>query len=245
MKRVVNRIKKEYREVVVLLRNLPALALTVFVVSIVLMNLLASKALVNNEWIALDAGYLVSWVSFLMMDMIVKRYGAKASITVSIVAALINIAVMLIFLIAALIPGDWALNEYSTSVSWWIIGASTAAFIVSGVVNSLTNYAIKKLFKDNPHSFKAYAASSYGSTMIGQFVDNLVFALVFTYPASCVGLWGMQKMTLLALFMFAFSGAIGELVSQMIFSPLGYKVAENWRKTGVGDEYLRYMEEHK
>lgn len=241
MQKIKNFFKQEIKETQLLMKSIPAYVMTFFVVSIVMMNLLASKALVNVSWLALDAGILVSWMSFLTMDMIVRHYGPKASIKISIIAALINIFVMFIFMIAALIPGDWALNDYSTGVNWWIIGASSGAFIVSGIVNSIINWLIRKAFKKNPHGKLAYICSSYGSTFIGQFVDNLVFALIFTYPASIIGLWGMSRMSVLALFMFAITGAIVELLCQVIFSPIGYRVSEKWRKENRGAEYIDYM----
>ena len=233
---------EEYKETKLLLRSVPALAMTFFVLAITIMNLLASKALVETSWLALDAGIIVSWLTFLSMDMIVRRFGPKASIKISIVAALINILVMAILTIAAAVPGDWGLNDYASGTNWWIIGASSAAFVVSGIVNSFLNWTIQKMFKKNLNGVAAYVASSYGSTFIGQFVDNLVFALVFTYPASIIGLWGMSRMTVLALFMFAITGAVVELLCQVIFSPIGYRVAEKWRNREVGKEYLDYME---
>ena len=225
-------IKNELQETALLLKSIPALTMTFFVVSIVAMNLLASKLIVDESWIALDAGITVSWLAFLTMDMIVKRFGPKASIKISIVAAGINVVVMLVFTIAALIPGMWALNDYATGMNWWIIGASTAAFVVSGVVNSVVNWAIARLFK-NKNKFKAYAVSSYVSTGVGQFVDNLVFALVFTVPA-----FGLAT---LPTFMFAMTGAIVELLCQVVFSPIGYKVANKWKQAGIGQEYLDFI----
>ena len=233
MEKIKNWIKREWIETRTLLKCIPASVMTLFVISIVAMNLLASKLIVDASWIALDAGIIVSWLSFLTMDMIVKRFGPKASIKLSIIASILNIIVMFVFTIAAVIPGDWMLNDYGTGMNWWIIGASTAAFIASGVVNSLSNWAIEKVFK-NKHSFKAYAISSYASTMLGQFVDNLVFALVFTVPAFGLGF--------LPTLMFALTGAVVELICQVIFSPLGYKVAEKWRKQNIGSEYLKLME---
>lgn len=233
MEKIKNWIKREWIETRTLLKCIPASVMTLFVISIVAMNLLASKLIVDASWIALDAGIIVSWLSFLTMDMIVKRFGPKASIKLSIIASMLNIIVMFVFTIAAVIPGDWMLNDYGTGMNWWIIGASTAAFIASGVVNSLSNWAIEKVFK-NKHSFKAYAISSYASTMLGQFVDNLVFALVFTVPAFSLGF--------LPTLMFALTGAVVELICQVIFSPLGYKVAEKWRKQNIGSEYLKLME---
>lgn len=229
----MNKFKKwlarEHKETLVLLKEIPAIVMTLFVLSIVAMNLLASKLIVDASWIALDAGIIVSWLSFLTMDMVVKRFGPKASIKLSIIASLLNIVVMIVFSVSALIPGDWMLNDYASGMNWWVIGASTAAFIASGIANSVSNWAIERVFK-NKHSFKAYAVSSYASTMLGQFVDNLVFALVFTVPAFGIGV--------LPTFMFALTGAVVELICQIVFSPIGYKVAEKWRKENIGQEYI-------
>lgn len=228
-------IKKEWHETKLLLKAMPATVTTFFVLSIVVMNLLASKLVVDASWIALDAGFAISWLAFLTMDMVVRRFGPKASIKLSIIAALINAFVMAIFTLAALIPGDWALNEYASGMNWWIIGASTTAFIVSGIVNSITHHILKMQFK-NKHSFKSYAVCSYASTMLGQFVDNLIFALLFTMPA-----FGISFIPTL---MCAVTGALVELVCQIIFSPLGYKVANNWRAQGIGEEYLKFIEDN-
>lgn len=62
-----------------------------------MMNLLANKELISLPYLALDCGFVVSWVSFLCQDMICKRFGAKASIKISILALLVNLAVSLCF----------------------------------------------------------------------------------------------------------------------------------------------------
>ncbi len=64
----------------VLLRSIPSATVTCFVVSVILMNLLANKELISLPWLALDCGFTLSWVSFLCMDMICKRFGPKASV---------------------------------------------------------------------------------------------------------------------------------------------------------------------
>ena len=46
-------IKKELHELKVLLRSIPSLTMTMFVLSVVLMNLFANKGLVALDWIAL------------------------------------------------------------------------------------------------------------------------------------------------------------------------------------------------
>ena len=56
-------IKKEIEKSSVLLRSIPAAVMTLFVVSVICMNLLANKTLLQLDWIALDGGILISWLS--------------------------------------------------------------------------------------------------------------------------------------------------------------------------------------
>ena len=100
-------IKKVMEDYKVLLRSIPAATVSLFFVSVIMMNLLANKELVSLPYLALDCGFVVSWVSFLCQDMICKRFGAKASIKISILALLVNLAVSLCFWLCSLTPGMW------------------------------------------------------------------------------------------------------------------------------------------
>ena len=97
---IKEKIKKEIHETKVLLHNIPTLIVTLFVVSVICMNILANKTLIQLKWIALDGGILISWLSFLCMDLITKYFGLKASNKISILAALINLLTCLIFYIS-------------------------------------------------------------------------------------------------------------------------------------------------
>ncbi len=235
-------LKKELNELKVLLRSIPPLTLTMFVLSVVLMNLFANKGLVALDWIALDAGIVVSWLSFLSMDIIVKRFGVKASISVSVVAILINIFVAGIFWIVSAMPGDWsasyvdgseavingALNS-TLAGSWFIIFGSVTAFLLASIVNNVLNDWIgRHLKKDNA---AAYYIRSYASTIIGQFVDNLTFALIVSLHFFG---WNLRQCVVCALF-----GAAAELLCEVVFSPIGYKIVRSWEKDKVGEEYIK------
>ena len=87
----INLIKKEINETKVLLKCIPTIIVTLFVVSVICMNILANKTLVQLSWIALDGGILISWLSFMCMDIITKHFGPKASNKISLLAALINL----------------------------------------------------------------------------------------------------------------------------------------------------------
>ena len=82
----MNIIKREYEDYKILLRNIPSLVVSLFIVSVIVMNLLANKELFSTKYLALDCGFTVSWVSFLCMDMICKHFGGKQAAKISLLA---------------------------------------------------------------------------------------------------------------------------------------------------------------
>ena len=111
MKYILSRIRREHGDMCILMRSIPAPVVTLFVVSVICMNLLANKTLLQLPWIALDGGILISWLSFMCMDIITKHFGPGASNRISVLACGINLLTCLIFFIAAAIPsnaGDYA-----------------------------------------------------------------------------------------------------------------------------------------
>lgn len=235
-------ITTEVAEYKVLLRSVPSVVMALFVVSVILMNLLANKEIYTGvSWLALDCGLLVSWLSFLSMDMLTKRFGAKASVKLSITASAINLLVCLILFGVSKIPGNWA--EYYTyeneiinnsldatiGGTWYILLGSTIAFLIAAVCNSTINAGIGKLFKDNSN-FTAYAVRSYVSTFVGQFVDNLVFSLIVSHV--------FFGWTLLQCVTSSLTGCIVELICEIVFTPIGYRVSKQWEQLNVGKEYI-------
>ena len=154
-------IKNEIVEFKILLRSIPATVVTLFVVSVITMNLLANKTLVQLEWIALDGGILISWLSFMCMDIITKHFGPKASNSVSILAVAINLLSCLIFFVASAIPStanDYTAFDNIFGGTWFILMGSTIAFLLSALVNNTLNHIIGKLFRKNPDGKLAYVA---------------------------------------------------------------------------------------
>ena len=96
-------LKKNLMEFKILLRSIPATVVTLFAVSVICMNLLANKTLLQLDWIALDGGILISWLSFMCMDIITKHFGPKASTLISIHAVIINLLTCLIFYIVSIL----------------------------------------------------------------------------------------------------------------------------------------------
>ena len=231
---------KEKEETNVLLRSIPSIVVTLFAVSVICMNLLANKTLVMLDWIALDGGILISWLSFMCMDIITKHFGPKASNKICILAALINLLTCLIFYIVSIIPSN--ANDYSElnnilGGTWFILLGSTIAFISSAMINNILNYMIGKLFKKNPDGKLAFVTRTYISTFIGQFLDNLIFSvIVFMIFAPIY--WDGFSWNFVQCVMCALTGAVLELIMEIIFSPFGYKISKRWKENNIGKEYL-------
>ena len=240
-------IKSVYQESKILLRSIPATVVTLFAVSVVCMNLLANKTLLQLDWIALDGGILISWLSFMCMDIITKHFGPRASTIISIHAAAINLLTCLIFFTASVIPStasDYSGFDTIFGGTWFVLLGSTIAFLSSAAINNTLNWMIGKSFRNNPDGKLAYAARTYISTFIGQFLDNFIFSLiVFVFFAPIF--WDGFHWTVLQCFMCALTGAVAELIMEIAFSPAGYRITRKWRAESVGREYLDALEKGK
>jgi uncharacterized integral membrane protein (TIGR00697 family) len=241
------KLNSEYAETKLLLRSIPATTVTLFVVSVICMNLLANKTLLQLDWIALDGGILISWLSFMCMDVITKHFGPKASNKISVLATLINLMTCLVFFVASAIPsnvGDYGAFDGIFGGTWFILVGSTIAFLASAVINNTLNWMIGKCFKKNPDGKLAYATRTYVSTFIGQFFDNFIFSvIVFVFFAPIF--WDGFCWTVLQCAMCALVGAFAELLMQIIFSPMGYKISKKWKSEAIGEEYLNYIEKER
>lgn len=238
-----DKIRREILEFQILLRSIPATVVTLFVVSVVCMNLLANKTLLQLDWIALDGGILISWLSFMCMDVITKHFGPKASNRISILAVGINLLTCAIFYIASVIPSN--VNDYTAfngifGGTWFILMGSTIAFLASALINNSLNWSIGKLFRKNPDGKFAFAMRTYISTFIGQFFDNFIFSIIVFMICAPI-FWDGFHWTLIQCAMCALTGAVLELIMEIIFSPIGYRISRRWQKEAVGKEYLEMI----
>ena len=234
---MLTKVKNELKESGALLKTIPAWVLTVFVLSVVAMNLFANKSInLPFDWLALDCGMIFAWAPFLCMDVVVKHFGPKSAVRLTIVSTCISVLMSIMFFFGGAIPGTWgeAFNGDTTMINtalnntvkgnWYIVFGSTLAFIVAGIVNSVSNHTTGKLFKND--NFKTFAVRTYVSTFIGQFVDNMVFSLVVSQV-----LFGWS---LLQCITCSLTGATCELLCEVVFSPLGWRICNKWKKDNIG-----------
>ena len=230
----------EYRS---LIRSVPPLLFSLLVLSVVVMNLLAIKSIDTGvDWLALDCGILFSWLTFLSMDVLTHNYGPKTATVHSLAALGLNLLMALIFFLASRAPGVWGESFVDGSETvintaldrtfggtWYVILGSSVAFAVSAALNNFLNYGIGTLLRKN-ESFGSFAIRSYVSTFLAQFADNLIFALIVSR--------NFFGWTTLQCFTCALTGALLELLFEVVFSPLGYRVAASvraGRRAGPGN----------
>ncbi len=225
----MKQILREYRR---LLGTASPLLVTLTVISVVGMNLLANKSISTGvSWLALDCGILFSWLAFLAMDVTTHCYGPRAANMVSLTALGLNLFMALMFFLGSRIPGVWgeSFAEGSEEIingaldrtfggTWFIILGSSIAFIVSAILNNYLNDYIGRLAKRKT-GFGVFALRSYASTFLGQFADNLIFALLVS--RTFFGWTPVQCFTC------ALTGAVMELFFEVVFSPLGYRLSRS------------------
>lgn len=208
------------------MKKAPPFVVSLLFLSVVGMNLLANKSIDTGvSWLALDCGILFSWLTFLAMDILTQRCGPKVATKLSLAALLMNLMMALIFFVASRVPGVWAesfvdgseavLNNALNNTfggTWFILLGSSIAFISSAALNNFLNHGIGK--KLTIRGFGNFAVRAYVSTFVAQFADNLIFALLVS---KIFFGWTLTQCTTCAL-----TGAIVELLCEVVFSPLGY-----------------------
>lgn len=244
----MNTLKQQIKDTANLMRSVPSTVMIFFCMSVFLMNLLANKEIgLNLTWLALDCGFTLSWLSFLCMDMLTKRFGPTAAIKLSIVSVMFSLFGCGVFKVVSIIPGNWGeyytygdtiVNDALNSTiggTWYVVAGSMLAFLVSSIINAVVNHGVGRLMKKD--NFVSYALRSYVSTMLAQFFDNLIFALVVSYHFFG---WSLVQCVTCAI-----TGCVAELLCEVIFSPIGYKVCKKWEEEKVGVEYLNGGHSHE
>ena len=238
------------REWVKTLRTVPGMVLALITVAMILMNVLANKAIIelpipntNTFWLIQDAGVVLSWVGFLAGDLLVKNFGAKHAIRVNLTALFISLFVSALLALVGVIPGTWSpeFNYESAEIAqavgqsidevmgnvWYVILGSAAASACGLVVNNLTqDLILRKIERKHGNHYWGYLVAAASSSFFGQILDNFVFAALVS-----VHFFGWSWTTAL---MCSLDGAILEIVIEMIFTPLTYAISKNWDKNHIG-----------
>lgn len=220
-------------------KKVPSWLVGLSVVTTVIMNIVANKTLFSDSNLfSVDCGIIISWVMFLVMDIVTQKYGGKASFSITIFDVLVSLGMSGLMCIIAIIPetktsGWFQTQEASTALNnlignnYLVVITSLFAFICASIVDIVSNLTFgkwlnnTKLFKGENNKrttkgFFVYVIRAYASTFLSQFVDNLVF-MIIAYPL----LFNMPC-SIGSILLGAFLVSIAELVVELIFAPIGY-----------------------
>ena len=119
--------------------------------------------------------------------------------------------------------------------TWYVLLGSAVAFLAAAVVNNFMHFIALGLFKKRD-GLVAFAVSGVISTALGQFVDNLVFALLVSHL--------FFGWTLVQCVSCALAGVVIELLCELLFLGLGHRVCRAWKERGVGEAYFRLCQQN-
>ena len=60
--KMMNEFRKELK---ITMRSIPGIVTSIFVLSAVLMNILANKSIINHQYVSVTSGIVLSWISYL------------------------------------------------------------------------------------------------------------------------------------------------------------------------------------
>lgn len=196
----------------------------VYGVVAVTMNIFCMKGLsFGSPIIICDGGLLISWLVFLISNVVVEVWDERTSFRIVSVTACVSFVVMMIGRLIVFIP---TLPEYADQANAFAqvfsngprtMFSSVTAFWVGNLVNVHIIYKIKRRLeeksRDNGFLFFLRAALS---TLIGQLVDNALFMTLAFAP---IGL-SVYEMAWKDIASSVLSGTVIELVVEAFFVPL-------------------------
>ena len=158
--------------------------MAVYAVFTVVQNLFEMKTLGTPAFAFAGGGILLSWATFMIIDITTELFGKKETMKIYTFAGLINLFIVVLSQVVILIPGVYP-EQNAAFAQIFSNGARTAlssftAFWFGNFVNM--QIMIKLKSKSNSNSKFLLFIRAVVSTIFGQFVDNLLFATLAFAP---------------------------------------------------------------
>jgi uncharacterized integral membrane protein (TIGR00697 family) len=210
-----------------------------FVAVLVTSNVASSAKIVDLGFsvfgvpMSFDGGTLLFPFSYVFGDILTEVYGFRASRKVIWTGFICLAFSALLFFFLRLLPADGEWESYAGSAAYeailggmssgGIVLASLAAYLIGEFSNSLILSKMKVVFKG-----RFLWMRTIGSTLVGEFLDSLVFVLV----ASLTGVFGWALFLSLVLTNYFFKCAL-----EAALTPVTYFVIARLKKSEGADIY--------
>lgn len=192
--------------------------MAVYSVFTVMQNLFEMKTLGTEAFAFGGGGGLLSWATFMIIDISTELFGKKETMRLYTFAGVMNLFIVILAQIIIALPGVYPdQNEafrliFSNGIRTAL--ASFGAFWVGNYVNMNIMIKMKEMTNGN-RSNVLFFIRAVVSTILGQFVDNALFATLAFAP---VGLSAFE-MTWRDIFTSSCFGTFMETLNESIFVP--------------------------
>lgn len=195
-----------------------AVIMSLYTTFTVVQNLFEMKTLGTEAFAVGGGGIMLSWATFMLMDISTELFGKKDTMKIYTFAGIVNLLIVLLAQLVILIPGTYP-EQNDAFVRIFSNGprtvlASFAAFWIGNFVNM--QVMLKMHDADKTGSKFALFLRALVSTVFGQFVDNACFATLAFAP---IGI-SVFEMTWKDIFTSSCMGVINETVIETIWMPI-------------------------
>lgn len=191
--------------------------MAVYSVFTVMQNLFETKTLGTAAFAFGGGGGLLSWATFMIIDITTELFGKKDTMKIYTFAGLMNLFIVIIAQIIIALPGVYPeQNEAFVRIFSNGVRTCLASFIAFWVGNYINMQIMLKMKEaDKTGSNILFFARAVISTIFGQFVDNFTFATLAFAP---VGI-SVFEMTWRDIITSSLFGTFAETVTETIFVP--------------------------
>lgn len=184
----------------------------------VIQNLFEMKTLGSETFAVGGGGIMLSWATFMLMDISTELLGKKRTMWIYTFAGLTNLLIVILAQIVIAIPGTYPEQNdafrqiFSNGIR--TVFSSFAAFWVGNFVNMQIMLKMKE--HDRTGSKFSLFLRALLSTIFGQFVDNAFFATLAFAP---IGL-SVFEMTWKDIMTSSLMGVVNETIIETVWMPL-------------------------
>lgn len=204
-------MKKELKK----LRYL-SLFMATYCVFTVVQNLFEMKTLGTTEFAFGGGGAILSWATFMIMDICTELFGKKDTMTVYTFAGILNLVIVCLAQIVIKIPGTYPEQNMAFELIFSNgIRTALASFIAFWVGNFVNMNIMIDMKSKTPQSDLWFFARAVASTIVGQFVDNMVFATLAFAPVG-ISVFEMRWIDIITSVLF---GTCVETIIESCFVP--------------------------
>ena len=191
----------------------------IYCAGIIIQNILATKN-IDITIFTVTTGILVSPLVFIIQDIQTEIFGYKKAKKMIILGYLMNFIAIMLYTFSISIPSSitYTNQEAFTTILGTTPRIAIASFIAY-VIGALINSKVMEKLKNKHEKNLFFRAIS--STVVGQFVDNMLFAVI-----AFIGILPTQ-----AIISMIVGGTLFEIIYEIIFYPITKKLIQKIKES--------------